>query len=91
MKKMLSIIAFFSTPATAIIKNAFQIGMGYVFNPKFTLNAVYHHGTSSGSTMGPLLSPMFASLSNPYGSIPGRAVSYKMNTDLWMLGLQVNF
>jgi long-chain fatty acid transport protein len=84
-------LAFFSTPATAIIKNAFQIGMGYEFNPKFTLNAVYHHGSSSGSTSGPLLSPIFASPSNPYGSIPGSAVSYKMTTDLWMLGLQVHF
>jgi long-chain fatty acid transport protein len=84
-------LAFFSTPATAVIKNAFQLGLGYEFNPKFTLNAMYHHGNSSGSTTGPLMSPMLISPSNPYGNIPNSSVSYKMTTDLWMLGIQYAF
>ena len=84
-------LAFFSTPATAIIKNAFQLGVGFELTKKMSLDLAYHHGSSSGSTSGPLLSPMLASSSNPYGAIPGSNVSYKMSTDLIMLGLNVTF
>ena len=84
-------LAFFSTPATAIIKNAFQLGLGYEFTNHFTLNAVYHHGSSGGSTSGLLLSPMMVSPSNPYGAIPGSNVSYKMSTDLVMVGINYSF
>jgi long-chain fatty acid transport protein len=84
-------LAFFSIPATAIIKNAFQFGFGYEFTNRFTGNAVYHHGTSSGSTSGMLLSPMMASSSNPYGAIPGSNVSYKMTTDMVMFGINYSF
>lgn len=84
-------LAFFSTPATAIIKNAFQFGFGYEFNSRFTLNAVYHHGTSAGSTSGPLLSPMMTSTANPYGAVPGSSISYKMSTDLIMVGINYSF
>lgn len=80
-------LAFFSTPATAIIKNAFQFGLGYEINPKLTLNSVFHYGTSSGSTSGPLLNPMMISASNPYGAIPNSEVSYKMSTSLIMIGV----
>jgi long-chain fatty acid transport protein len=84
-------LAFFSTPATAIIKNAFQLGLGYEVSTKFTINAVYHHGSSGGSTTGPLLNPMMVTPANPYGSIPGSSVSYKMSTDLWMVGVNYAF
>ncbi|MBL0306749.1 MAG: outer membrane protein transport protein [Chitinophagaceae bacterium] len=84
-------LAFFSTPATAIIKNAFQLGLGYEFTNHFTLNAAYHHGSSGGSTSGLLLSPMMISSSNPYGAIPGSNVSYKMSTDLVMVGINYSF
>jgi long-chain fatty acid transport protein len=84
-------LAFFSTPATAVIKNAFQFGFGYEFNTQFTLNVTYHHGTSSGSTSGPLLNPMMITASNPYGAIPGSNVSYKMTTDLVMVGINYSF
>ena len=84
-------LAFFSTPATAIIKNAFQLGLGYEASSKFTINAMYHHGDSGGSTTGPLLNPMMVTPSNPYGSIPGSSVSYKMSTDLWMIGINYAF
>jgi len=84
-------LAFFSVPATAVIKNAFQLGFGYEFNSRTTLNAVYHHGSSSGKTSGPLLSPMLKSASNPYGAVPGSNVSYKMTTDLIMIGLDYSF
>lgn len=83
-------LAMFSVPATAIIKNAYQAGFGYEFSPRFTLNLTYHHGTSSGSTSGPLLSPMMIGPANPYGAIPGSDVSYKMTTDLIMVGIQYN-
>ena len=81
----------FSLPATAVIKNAFQLGFGYEFNNRFTMNAVYHHGTSNGSTSGMLLSPMMVSSSNPYGSIAGSNVSYKMTTDMVMVGINYSF
>jgi long-chain fatty acid transport protein len=84
-------LAFFSTPATAIIKHAFQLGVGYEASSKFTINAAYHHGSSGGSTSGTLMSPMMITPSNPYGSIPGSSVSYKMSTDLWMLGINYAF
>jgi len=84
-------LAFFSTPATAVIKNAFQFGFGYQFNKQFVLNTVYHHGSSGGSTTGPLLNPMMISSENPYGSIPGSSVSYKMTTDMVMLGINYSF
>jgi long-chain fatty acid transport protein len=80
-------LAFFSVPATAIIENAFQFGLGYEISKKVTIDAVYHHGASGGSTSGPLLSPMMVSPSNPLGSIPNSEVSYKMTTDMFMLGL----
>lgn len=84
-------LAFFSTPATAVIKNAFQFGFGYEFNSRFNLNAVYHHGSSSGTTSGPLLSPMMSGPANPYGIVPGSNVSYKMTTDLVMIGINYSF
>lgn len=58
---------------------------------KFTLNAVYHHGTSGGSTSGLLLSPMMASDSNPLGSISGSNVLNKMTTDLFMVRINYAF
>jgi long-chain fatty acid transport protein len=84
-------LAFFSTPATAIIKNAFQLGLGYEFSSRFALNAVYHHGSSSGSTSGQLMSPMMITPSNPLGKIPGSEVSYNMTTDMFMLGVNYRF
>ncbi len=84
-------LAFFSTPATAIIKNAFQFGFGYEFNTRVVLNVTYHHGTSGGSTSGPLLNPMMITASNPYGAISGSSVSYKMTTDLVMVGINFSF
>jgi len=84
-------LAFFSTPATAIIKHAFQLGLGYEISEKVALNGVFHYGTSGGSTTGRLLSPAAISGSNPYGSIPGTEVSYKMTTSMIMLGLNYTF
>ena len=84
-------LVFFSIPATAVIKNAFQLGFGYHFDDNFTLNGVYHHGSSGGKTEGNLLSPMMASPSNPYGAIPGTKVGYEMTTDMIMLGLTYTF
>lgn len=84
-------LAFFSTPATAIIKNGFQFGLGYEINKQLTFNATYHHGTSDGATSGPLLSPMMVTASNPYGAIPGSKVSYKMTTNLVMIGIDYSF
>lgn len=84
-------LAFFSSPATAVIKNAFQIGFGYHFSDNFTLNGVYHHGMSNGKTSGKLLSPMLASSTNPYGAIPNSSVGYTMNTDLLTLGISYTF
>lgn len=84
-------LAFFSTPATAVIKNAVQAGFGYEFNSRFNFNAVYHHGSSAGKTSGPLLSPMMVNANNPYGIVPGSNVSYEMTTDLVMFGINYSF
>ncbi len=80
-------LAFFSTPATAIIKNAFQVGFGYEFTDRLVLNGVYHYGTSSGDTRGQLLNPMAVSSGNPYGALPGTSVSYSMTTSMVMFGI----
>lgn len=84
-------LAMFSAPATAVIKNAFQFGLGFELSKQIVLNLAYHHGSSSGSTSGPLLSPMMISASNPYGKIPGSEVSYTMTTDLVMFGANFRF
>lgn len=84
-------LAFFSTPATAVIKNAFQLGFGYEASKHVTLNAVYHHGASGDGISGPLLNPMMVSSSNPYGAVPSSSVSYKMTTDLIMFGVNYTF
>lgn len=80
-------LAMYSVEATAIIKDAFQFGFGYEINDHLTLNGMYHHGDSSGATSGPMLNPMLASPTNPYGAIPGSNVSYTMKTDLVMFGI----
>ncbi|MCF6181585.1 outer membrane protein transport protein [Lutibacter sp.] len=85
-------LAFFSTPATAVIKNAFQFGFSYPLTDNLMLNGVYHHGTSGkNDTSGPLLNPGMASPTNPYGAIPGSNVSYSMKTDLIMVGVTYKF
>ena len=80
-------VVMFNIPATAIISNAFQFGFSYKASEAIYLDAVYHHGMSSGKTSGQLLNPMFISSSNPYGAIPGSNVSYDMTTDLIMVGI----
>lgn len=84
-------LAFFSIPATAVIKNAFQFGFGYEINDNFTLNGVYHHGASDGKTEGPMLSPMAIGAGNPLGAVPGTKVGYEMTTDMVMLGISYTF
>jgi len=84
-------LAFFSTPATAVIKHAFQFGFSHPLTDNLTLNGVYHHGLSDGKTEGELLNPMMASQTNPYGAIPGTKVGYEMTTDMLMLGVSYNF
>lgn len=84
-------LAFFSIPATAVIKNAYQFGLSYEFSDKFNLNGVYHYGCSGGKTEGNMLNPMMASPSNPYGAIPGTSVGYEMTTSMVMLGFSYDF
>ncbi len=86
-----SALAMYSVEATAVIKNAFQFGFGYEINNALTINGVYHHGDSSGSTSGPMLNPQLVSPTNPYGAIPGSNVSYNMKTDLVMFGVSYVF
>jgi len=84
-------LAFFSTPATAIIKNAYQFGLSYEINDNWRLDAVYHYGDSDGATEGNLLSPMNISPNNPLGKIPGTSVSYEMTTSMAMFGVNYTF
>jgi len=90
-------LAFFSTPATAIIAHAFQFGLSYEISDAFRIDAVYHYGMSDGKTSGQLLNPKPSFLggpwdatNNPLGKIPGSDVSYDMTTQMFMLGLQFN-
>ncbi len=84
-------LVFFNSPATAIIKNAFQFGVGYEASDKFTVNATYHYGTSGGSTSGQLLNPMLINESDPLGKVPGSEISYEMTTSMVMLGINYTF
>jgi len=84
-------LAFFSIPATAIIKNALQFGVGYEINDNLNLNATYHHGWSDGATSGQLLSPFLKSETDPLGKVPNSEVSYEMTTDMIMLGINYRF
>ncbi len=84
-------LAMFSVEAPAVIKNAFQFGIGYIINDHITLNGTYHHGTSSGKTSGKLLNPRMVSSSNPYGEVPGSEVSYDMATNMVMVGISYTF
>lgn len=81
-------LAFFSTPATAIIAHAFQFGFSILFSDAFSLDAVYHYGMSDGKTEGKMLNPMMASVNNPYGAIDNTRVAYDMHTQMFMVGLQ---
>jgi long-chain fatty acid transport protein len=83
-------LAFFSTPATAVIKNAFQFGTGYKVGENLTINLTYHHGASGDETIGQLLSPMLISADNPLGKVPSSEVAYKMTTDMIMIGFNYN-
>ena len=84
-------LAFYSVPATAIIKNAFQFGLGYEISDRFEIDGVFHFGSSGDATSGPLLNPQFAQNFPPYGAIPGSEVSYDMTTFMFMFGAQYSW
>lgn len=84
-------VAFFNVPATAIIKNAYQLGLSYNITDNWRLDGVFHYGTSGDATEGQMLNPMMASSSNPYGAIPGSTVSYEMTTSMVMFGVNYTF
>jgi long-chain fatty acid transport protein len=84
-------LAFFSTPATAIIKHAYQFGFSYEINDTWRFDSVYHYGTSGDATEGQLLDPSQISATNPLGAIPGTSVSYDMTTSMIMVGLNYTF
>ncbi|WGH76213.1 outer membrane protein transport protein [Tenacibaculum tangerinum] len=84
-------LAFFSTPAPAIIRNAYQLGLSYELTNKWQIDAVYHYGTSDGKTQGTLLDPSAISPTNPLGKIPGTTVAYDMTTSMIMFGIQYQF
>jgi long-chain fatty acid transport protein len=84
-------LAFFSVSAPAVINNAFQIGLSFIASDKFSLDAMYHHG-SSGETTGLMMSPLAIDpVNNPLGALPGTSVSYNMSTDLIMVGASYVF
>ena len=84
-------VVMFNVPATAIIAHAIQLGLSYKATDQLQVDLMYHHGMSSGETKGQLLNPQFAQNYPPYGAIPGSEVSYKMTTDLIMLGISYQF
>ncbi len=84
-------LAFFSTPATAVIKNAFQFGFSYPLTDNLMLNGVYHYGTSDGKTEGPIYNPAFIPMDNNLGAIPGSKVGYDMTTSMVMVGVSYTF
>lgn len=91
-------LAFFSIPATAIVKNAFQFGLSFEASENFNIDAVYHYGSSGDKTAGPVLNPTpqafggpWDANTNPLGVIPGSEVSYNMKTSMLMFGLSYTF
>lgn len=84
-------LVFFSTPATAIIKNAFQFGVGYGLSDQLAINLTYHHGMSGDPTSGPILNPLLISETDRLGKVPNSEVSYEMTTDMIMLGVNYTF
>ncbi len=84
-------LAFFSTPATAIIANAFQFGLSYEVNNVIQIDAVGHYGTSDGKTSGNLLNPFAIAPGNPLGKVPGTEVAYDMKTYMVQVGVSYNF
>lgn len=84
-------LVMFSIPATAIVKHAFQVGLGVNISDKVVINATYHHGMSGEKTSGPMLNPFLISEDNPYGAIPDTEVAYDMTTDLVILGASFSF
>ena len=84
-------LTFFNIPATAIIKNAFQLGLSYEANDNFAIDAVYHYGSSGDATAGQILNPSQITASNPLGAIPGSSVSYDMTTSMIQVGVSYTF
>lgn len=84
-------VAFFNIPATAIIKNAFQLGLSYQLSDRFTLDGVFHYGFSGDATQWQILDPSAISPSNPYGALAGTTVSYEMTTSMIMVGINYTF
>ena len=91
-------LAFFSIPATAIIKNAFQFGLSYEASANWKIDAVYHYGTSGDPTSGPMMNPTptgfggpWDATNNPLGVVPGTEVSYDMTTSMIMVGASYTF
>ncbi|WP_228853447.1 OmpP1/FadL family transporter [Aegicerativicinus sediminis] len=84
-------VAFFNIPATAIIKNAFQVGLSYEFSKWFQLDFTYHTASSDGKTSGPVLNPMMIQNFPPYGAVPNSNVAYEMKTSMIMLGFNFKF
>ena len=84
-------LAFFSVSAPAVVNNAFQLGLSFIAGENLSIDAMYHHG-SSDETTGSLLSPLAIDpVNNPLGALPGTSVSYKMATDLIMVGASYTF
>ncbi len=81
-------MAFFNIPATAIIKNAFQVGIGIEAGEHFQIDSTFHYGFSGDATSGPVYSPMLIGNNPPYGAVPGSEVSYEMTTSMIMIGAQ---
>ena len=91
-------LIMYSVSAPAIIKNAFQFGLGYEFSEHWTVNGLFHYGTSGGKTTGQMLNPMLISpeevdtpmgpMGGPLGKIPGSEVSVEMTTMLITVGIQ---
>jgi long-chain fatty acid transport protein len=84
-------LAFYSSPATAVIANAFQFGLSYPITDNLMLNGMYHYGASDGKTEGEIMNPLMASPTNPYGAIPGSKVGYEMTTSMVMVGVRYTF
>ena len=84
-------LAFFSIPATAVINDAAQIGLGYKFSDNVEINGVYHHGFRGKGSSGSLLNPMAITPDNPLGALPGTNVSYDMETSMIQFTLNYTF
>ena len=83
-------LAMFSMEIPAVVKHAFQMGIGYQIRQNFCLNLTFQHAISAGKITGPILNPTYVTETNPYGAVENMQVAFDNRTNLVVLGISYN-